>query len=119
MADTAIVSQRQPGVIHMQVQGDVRMIQPRCDLTGAVSETLRTLLFRELRTPNRRYRIDLGDVRIIDSASLSILLCFVRMLRHSKPGAELRITGASGLVERELRYADIDALGGVEVTAAT
>jgi anti-anti-sigma factor len=72
-----------PTSFPLTVEGDTAVITPSGDLTAASADTLRRLLLSETDNGRRRFRFDLGQVRDLDSVSLSVLVAFAQLLRAS------------------------------------
>ena len=78
---TAFMTILNPTGFPLVVEGDTAVITPSGDLTAASADTLRRLLLTETDNGRRRFRFDLGQVRDLDSVSLSVLVAFAQLLR--------------------------------------
>ena len=81
---TAYLTIINPTGFPVELVGDITVIAPTGDLTAACADDFRQLLLRELDAGHRRYRLDLAEVRDLDSVSLSVVVAFAQMLRQSQ-----------------------------------
>ena len=87
----------QPGIIALEIKGEVRTSADRSRLTQVVDD--------EIAKHQRRLILDLSHMELIDSAGVgTIVLCFSRM---RKSGGELRLSGPKGMVETVLKLTQI------------
>ena len=87
----------QPGVVALEISGEMRTSGERSRLTQAIDEAI--------QKNERGIILDLSRLELIDSAGVgTIVLCYSRLRRI---GGTLRVAGPKGMVETVLKLTQI------------
>lgn len=71
-----------------------QVIKPTGNITAGIADKFRVMLLDLINTGHKQYRFDLTDVEDLDSVSLSVLICFSKMVNKQDFKGQLEITNA-------------------------
>ncbi|MGH9803717.1 MAG: STAS domain-containing protein [Candidatus Acidiferrales bacterium] len=98
----------EPAVAVLELSGKLMM--------GEESGQLESRIENLLRSNEKKFVLDLSGLTQIDSTGIGIILhCYGKL---SAAGAELRVAGASGPVDKTLRLSRVNTIVGFFPTAA-
>ncbi len=70
-------------------------IKPMGNITASTADKFRVILVEQLKANNRMFRFDFINVEDVDSVSLSVLVCFAKMIDQESGNHQLEIINAN------------------------